>query len=121
MLAQVKMIALIVGLTLLSGFADSQGFLHAAQIWVDRKVIWPEVAKSALGFSSGIILYWIALRYLKDAQVAAPEIQTLIWFGVTIVGVAIASGKFAQWRSVEQLVATGVLLGIGWLLVRTSG
>ena len=39
MLALVKMIALIVGLTLLSGFADSQGFLHAAHIWVERKVM----------------------------------------------------------------------------------
>jgi hypothetical protein len=121
MLALVKLIALIIGLTLLSGFADAQGFLHAAQIWVDRKVIWLEVAKSALGFGSGIILYWIALKYLKEAQIAAPEIQTLIWFGVTIVGVAIASGKFAHWRGTEQLVATGVLLGISWLLVRTSG
>ncbi len=121
MLAQVKLIALIVGLTLLSGFADSQGFLHAALIWAERRVAWLEVAKSAIGFSSGIILYWIALKYLREAQIAAPEIQTLIWFGVTIVGVALASGKFAQWRGIDQAVATGVLLGISWLLVRTSG
>ncbi len=121
MFAPIKMIVLIVGLTLLSGFADAQGFLHAANIWVDRKVVWPEVAKSALGFGSGIILYWIALKYLKDVNIVAPEMQTLIWFGVTIVGVAIASGKFIQWRSTEQLVAIGVLLGIGWLLIRTNG
>jgi len=121
MLAQVKLAALIVGLTLLSGCADSQGFIHAAHIWANRKVVWLEVGKSALGFSSGIIFYWIALKYLKEAQIAAPEIQTLIWFGVTIVGVAIASGKFAQWRGAEQLIATGVLLGIGWLITRTGG
>ena len=120
MFAQMKIIILIIGLTLLSGFADSQGFLHAAHIWEDKRVIWPEVAKSAIGFGGGIILYWIVLKYLA-AHVAAPEMQTIIWFGVTIVGVAIASGKFAQWQRTEQLVAVGVILGISWLLVRTGG
>jgi hypothetical protein len=46
-------------------------------------------------------------------------VQTIIWFGVTIVGVGVASGQFTQWRPTEQLVALGVILGIGWLLVRT--
>jgi hypothetical protein len=120
MLAQLKVILLIIGLTLLSGFADSQGFLHAAHIWEGKKVIWSEVAKSAVGFGGGIILYWIVLKYLA-AHVAAPEMQTIIWFGVTIVGVAVASGKFTHWGRMEQLVAVGVVLGISWLLVRTGG
>jgi len=120
MFAQMKTMVLIIGLTLLSGFADSQGFLHAAKIWEGQKVIWSEVAKSTMGFASGIILYWIVLKYLKAAQVAAPEVQTMIWFGVTIVGVAVLSGRFAQWRWTEQLVAGGVILGIGWLLIRTG-
>jgi len=118
-ISQIKVLVLIIGLTLLSGFADSQGFLHAAQIWQEKRIIWSEVAKSALGFGSGIILYWIVLRYLGP-HVTAPEVQTIIWFGVTIVGVALASGKFAQWRITEQLVALGVVCGISWLLVRTS-
>jgi len=120
MLAHARMVVLIVGLTLLSGFADSQGFLHAAKIWEGQRVIWPEVAKSAMGFAIGIILYWIVLKYLRAAQIAAPEMQTIIWFGVTIVGVAVLSGRFVQWRGTEQMVAAGVILGIGWLLVRTG-
>ncbi len=120
MFAQIKVIVLIVGLTLLSGFADSQGFLHAAHIWEGKKAVWSELAKSALGFGGGIILYWIALKYLA-AHVTAPEMQTIIWFGVTIVGVAVASGKFAYWQRADQLVAVGVVLGISWLLVRTGG
>jgi hypothetical protein len=119
MLAQMKVIGLILGLTLLSGFADAQGFLHAAKIWEGRNVIWSEVGKSAVGFGTGIILYWIALKYLAT-HVAAPEMQTIVWFGVTIVGVAVVSGKFAHWRGTEQLVAVSVLLGISWLLIRTS-
>jgi hypothetical protein len=120
MVAQIKMMVLIIGLTLLSGIADSQGFLHAAKIWEGQKVIWSEVAKSTIGFAIGIILYWIVLKYLKAVQVAAPEVQTIIWFGVTIIGVAVVSGRFAQWRVAEQMVAGGVILGIGWLLIRTG-
>ena len=121
MMAHMKLVVLIIGLTLLSGFADSQGFLHAAKIWEGQKVIWLEVAKSTIGFAIGIILYWIALKYLKAAQVAAPEVQTMIWFGVTIVGVAVVSGKFTQWRAIDQMVAAGVILGISWLFVRAGG
>ena len=121
MVAQLKVGLLILGLTLLSGLADSLGFLHAALIWQDRRPIWSELAKSALGFGSGILLYWITLRYLKDVQIVEPEIQTLIWFGVTIVGVALLSGKFAQWRMIDQAAGIVVLAGIGWLLFRTSG
>lgn len=111
---------LILGLTLLSGFADSQGFLHAALIWQDRRLIWDELARSALGFGCGILLYWLTLRYLKQIRIGAPEMQTLLWFGATIVGVALLSGKFLQWRRIDQCVAIVVLLGIGWLLFRTS-
>src|SRR5260221_1404916 len=111
MIVQVQVIGIIIGLTLLSGFADAQGFLHAAHIWEGEKIIWSEVIKSAIGFGSGIIVYWIALKYLAT-RVAAPEMQTMLWFGVTIVGVAVASGRFAQWRAIEQVIACGVVLGI---------
>ena len=120
MLASIKLAGLIIGLTLLSGYADAQGFLHASSIWAERRVIWPEVLKSALWFASGIVLYWIALRFLREAQIVAPEIQTAIWFSVTIVGVALVSGQFTQWRGTEQLVAVAVILGIGWLMLRTA-
>ena len=118
MIALLKVLG-IIGLTVLSGLADAQGFLHAARIWQGNTIVWSELGKSAIGFSSGIVSYWFALRFLA-AQVAAPEMQTMLWFGVTIVGVALASGKFGQWRATEQLVACGVVLGIGWLLMRTS-
>ena len=118
-MAQVKVLSIIIVLTLMSGFADAQGFLHAAHIWEGRNLNWSEVGKSTIGFGTGIILYWIALKYLS-AQVTAPEIQTMLWFGVTIVGVALVSGKFTHWRLSEQVVACGVVLGIGWLLIRTN-
>ena len=121
MLATLKTVGMIVVLTLLSGYADAQGFLHAANIWEGRRLVWGELGRSGFWFALGIMIYWVALRYLREAQIAAPELQTLVWFSVTIVGVALASGRFAQWRLSEQLVGIGVIAGIGWLMLRTPG
>lgn len=117
---QAKSLGLIVGITLVSGIADAQGFLHAAKIWPDGALSGSELGKSAIGFSIGIATYWLSLKYMRNLGVVAPEIQTLIWFGVTLVGVAIASGKIFRWPLREQGVALIVLVGIGWLLYRSG-
>ncbi len=110
----------IIGLTLLSGVGDAFGFLHAAAMWHEGRLIWREFGLSALGFAGGISTFWLAVRYMKQAGIVAPEIQTLIWFAVTLIGVALASGKFFQWAWREQVVAIGVLMGIGWLMVQAG-
>ena len=46
-----SMFGLIIGLTLLSGLADAQGFIHASTAWVNGKLIWEEGIKSLLGFA----------------------------------------------------------------------
>lgn len=115
-----KLLGVIVAITLVSGVADAQGFVHAAKIWQDGKLVWPELAKSALGFVMGIATYWLSLRYMRALGILVPEVQTLIWFGVTLVGVAIISGKVLRWPLLDQAVAVAVLVGIGWLLYRTS-
>jgi len=113
---------LLVGiLTIISGIADSQGFSHAAAMWSDGKLIWSEFAKSAFGFAIGIVTYWLVVRFLNQLQVNAPEIQTLLWFGVTLLAVALINGTFFGWQRIDQLVAVLVLFGIGWLLFRTGG
>lgn len=117
----VKNWILIIGLTLLTGYGDSRGFVHAARIWKNGHVVWDEILQSGFGFGLGIVTYWIAIKFLKEVGVSSAEMQTLIWFGVTIIGVAISSGEFARWKYVEQTVAVAVLLGIGWLLIKTSG
>jgi hypothetical protein len=117
---QTKQLLLIIGLTLLSGVGDSQGFIHAAKMWQGGKLVVSEFGKSALGFSIGIGTYWLAVKYLNALGVLSPEKQTLVWFGITIVGVALISGKFLRWQTVDQLIAIVVLFGISWLLFRTS-
>jgi hypothetical protein len=107
-------------LTLASGLGDAQGFIHAARMWQDGRMVWRELLASAGGFAVGIGSYWIAVRYLVSAGVLSAEIQTLIWFGVTIVGVAVVNGRFLAWPAADQAVAAGVLAGLGWLVLRTG-
>jgi hypothetical protein len=52
--------------------------------------------------------------------VTAAEIHTMVWFAMTIVGVIVFSGRFFAWPRLEQGVATLLLVGLGWLLVRTA-
>lgn len=113
-------IILIITFTLLSGFGDAQGFIHASKVWQAGQFVWAEAAKSALSFQFGVFMFWLAIRYLKQFGVVLPEVQTLLWFGVTIVGVALLSGKVAQWQRIDQFVGIGVLAGIGWLLFHTG-
>lgn len=113
-------IALIITFILISGIGDALGFVHSGKVWQGNQFVWQEALKATLGFQLGVIAFWMALRYLQVVGVVAPETQTMLWFGATIIGVALMSGKFANWHMIDQLVAMGVLTGIGWLLFRTS-
>jgi hypothetical protein len=118
---QVRLWLIIIVITVLSGIADSQGFVHAAKVWANDKLVWGEVGKSALGFAIGISLYWMVIKYMNAAGIAAPEIQTLVWFSITILGVAIISRNFFRWQTIDQIVGAAVLAGVAWLMVRTGG
>ena len=120
MLEQTGILLSIVGLTVLSGLGDSQGFLHAARIWRDDQLVCLELAKSAAGFGVGIGMYWISIRFLQQSGVLSAETQSLLWFGVTTAGIAVFSGTYFRWATVDQSVAVLVLAGIGWLLFRTG-
>ena len=111
---------LVLVLIVLSGFMDSLGFVYAAKIWQDGGVSWPDVARSALGWIGGITLYVFSLKYMARMGVTSAEIQTAVWFAMTIIGVVIFSGRFFTWPRLEQSVAVLVLVGLGWLLVRTG-
>ena len=111
---------LVLVLIVFSGFADSLGFVYAAKIWQNGVLSWPDVGRSALGWAAGITLYVVSLKYMARLGVTSAEIQTAVWFAMTIIGVVIFSGRFFSWPRLEQIVAALVLLGLGWLLVRTG-
>ena len=110
----------ILGFTVASGVLDSMAFTYSASVWDEGKLVWREVSKAAATFALGIAMYWGAVRYLRQAGVVTPEIQTLIWFGVTIVGIAVLGGRVAHWPVLDQVIAANVFLSLGWLIVRTS-
>jgi hypothetical protein len=89
-------------------------------MWQEGRLDGGALARSALGFAVGISLYWVAIRFMREIGIVAPEVQTTIWFGVMIVGVAILSGAFLRWKLADQIVAILVVIGIGWLSFRTS-
>src|SRR5690606_40912759 len=100
---QVRLLLVVVGITILSGLGDSQGFIHASKIWVNNKLDWNELGKSAIGFAIGISLYWVALKYMNAAGIVSPEIQTLVWFSVTLLGVALISRNFRSEEHTSEL------------------
>ena len=116
----VSNIILIIALTLLSGFGDSQGFVHASRGWVNGLPVWKELVKSVLWFGLGIVIFLGAIRFMREVGIVLPEIQTTVWFLAVIIGVAILAGHFFQWERQEQVVALVVVAGIGWLIFRTS-
>jgi hypothetical protein len=103
-----------------SGVLDSLAFTYSAGIWREGKLIWSEAAKAGLAFSLGITMYWGGLRYLAAFGVSMPEIQTLLWFATTIIGVTVLGGRFLQWPALDQFIAINGLASLGWLIVRTS-
>lgn len=114
-------VLLVIGLTLLSGFGDSRGFIYASQLWDKGKIVYDALLKSTLGFALGIVAYWVVIKYMQKLNIISPEIQTIGWFGVTIIGIAMTSGQFFKWHRTDQIIAIVVVFGIGWLLFRTGG
>lgn len=112
--------ALIVVFTLLCGTGDALGFVHASRCWQDGRFVWAEALKATAAFQFGVVMYLLALRELSAHGVVATETQTLVWFLATIVGVAALSGQALRWHPIDQLVAALVLVGVGWLLLRTG-
>ena len=117
---RVQIALLIIGFTLISGLGDAQGFVGASRMWNGKEVVWRELVRSAIGFATGAVGFWFSVRYLRQAGVVAAEVQTLFWFAVTIVGVALLSRTLVRWQVVDQVVAVAVLAGVSWLLFRVG-
>ena len=103
----------------LAGMADALCFTSVARVWQRNTIIWPEVGKAAIWVSIGFVTYLVAAIFLTIRGVTSAELQTMIWFAMTTIGVATISRQFLNWSRPDQLVAVLVLGGIIWLLLRT--
>jgi len=111
-------ITLIIIFTLISGIGDAQGFIHTSSTWNHGKIIWIECVKALIGFGVGAGGYIVAVNYMKQAGILIPELQTMIWFVITILGVALASGELLRWQRTDQIIAVISILCISWLVIR---
>ncbi len=118
--APLRLLLLITGFLIASGIFDALAFTYSARMWDGAGLVWSETAKAAGSFIVGITMYWGAVRYLPEVGVVTPEIQTLVWFVVTILGVAVLGGRFFHWQLLEQLAAVNVFVSLGWLVSRSA-
>jgi hypothetical protein len=117
---QGRAVAVFVALTALTGFADSQGFIHASRIWHDGQVIWREVWQSGLAFMIGVVAYWAVVRMVAELGVRSAVLQTMGWFAVTIAAVVLTDSGGHRWQLVDTATAAVVVAGLGLLLYRTG-
>ena len=94
---------IIIILTVLTGLGDAKGFYHASRAWDNNNFILNEL-----------------IKYLQQYKIITPELQTIGWFGVTIIGVALLSGKFFNWSIIDQILAITAILCIALLIIRVN-
>ncbi len=118
--AGLRLTLLIAGFTIASGVFDALAFTYSARMWQGGSLVLGETAKAAGSFVVGIVMYWGAVRYLSEAGIVTAEMQSLLWFGVTILGVALLGGRFFHWQLLEQIAAVNVFVSLGWLVSRSA-
>lgn len=112
--------AILAVLTLLTAWGDSRGFIHASRAWAQGNPQWSDIWLAAGWFTVGVVFYLLALKYLQPFRDLGPSVQTLAWFLVTIVGVAIGSRDFFRWQIVDQVLALSSVVALAVVIIRTG-
>ena len=116
-----RAVTLFVALTALTGYADSQGFVHAARIWDGNALVWREAMLSGVAFFVGVVAYWVVVRFVSELGVRSAVLQTMGWFAVTIAAVVLTDPGQHRWELLDSATAVIVVSGLGLLLYRTTG
>lgn len=112
---------IIIVLTIITGFTDARGFMHASSMWDERGLVPAVALKAVTYFAIGIPTYMLTLYFLRRQGVVVAELQVMFWFMVTVVGVGVMSGRFLTWGTIDRVVAGMVVAGMIWLVVRVGG
>ncbi len=113
--------AIVLVLTLLSGIMDARGFVYAARAWPEGRLDSRLALASLAAFFAGLSLYIVAVRFMQSFGLQGVALQAALWFVVTAIGVAAMDGSVFAWTRSQQLVAVGIVAGLGWLIATTSG
>jgi|SRR4051794_10744237 len=110
----------IVLLAMIAGFGDAFAFTRAPNVWAENGISPGALGQTLVGFLVGALGYVALVRVLLSSDIRTPEVQTMIWFVATSVGVGAASGRAFHWPVADKVVALIVLSGIAWLSVRVE-
>ena len=110
-------VAALILLTAASAYFDAKGFVYAAQSWRDGALVPRAVVLSLLNFMGGVMLYIGSIGFQQRVGVESAAMQSIFWFAMTVVGIAIMDGTIAQWSMAQRGIGVAVTIGIGWLLV----
>src|SRR4051812_45193641 len=113
-------VTLFVAFTALTGYADSQGFIHAARIWDSGQLVAREMVLSGVAFFVGVLAYWVVVRFISELGVKSALIQTMGWFAVTIAAVWLLDSGTQRWQALDTATALVVIAGLGLLLYRAA-
>jgi hypothetical protein len=111
---------IIIILTFITGFTDARGFMHASAMWNEGGFVPAVAVKAVAYFALGIPMYMATLYFLRRHGVVVAELQVMFWFMVTVIGVGLMSGRFLTWTMADRMVATLVVAGMVWLVVRVG-
>jgi hypothetical protein len=117
---QGRAVAMFVALTALTGYADSQGFVHASRVWDNGQLVWSEMVQSGVAFMVGVVAYWAVVRMVADLGVRSATVQTMGWFAVTIAAVVLTDVGKQRWALLDTVTALVVVAGLGLLMFRTA-
>jgi hypothetical protein len=106
--------------TALSAYFDARGFVYAAQSWKNGSLIASTALLSLVNFVGGVTLYILSIGFQQRLGVQSAAVQSIFWFGMTVMGIALMDGTIAQWTMTQRAVGVVVSAGIGWLLISTA-
>jgi hypothetical protein len=111
------LIGALVVLTALSAFFDAKGFVYAAQSWHDGTLVPSTAFRALIYFIGGVSVYIATIGLQQKLGVHSAALQTIFWFAMTIIGIALMDGTISGWSMAQKSVGVAVTVGIGWLLV----
>jgi uncharacterized membrane-anchored protein len=114
------LIGALVIVTALSAYFDARGFVYAAQTWREGSLVPGVVFLALVNFMGGIALYIGSIGFQQRLGVESATMQTIFWFVMTVVGIAIMDGTIGQWSIAQRAVGVAVTAGIGWLMVSAA-
>lgn len=116
--------ALLVGalilLTALSAYFDARGFVYAAQTWRAGVLVPGIIFLSMVNFIGGITFYIASIGIQQRLGIESASMQSIFWFVMTVIGIALMDGTIAQWSMSQRVVGVAVTAGIGWLMVSAA-